>query len=126
MKQLINGLQHIGIPTNDLQKAIDFYQSIGFETKLLTQTPREKVAFMELQSLMLELYENKQATEKPGAIDHIALDVNNIQAVYEKIQTLGYRVIEGDIQFLPFWDHGVRYFTILSPESVKVEFSQKL
>ena len=27
----ITGLQHIGIPTNDMDKTVDFYQKIGFE-----------------------------------------------------------------------------------------------
>ena len=31
LKEQLNGIQHIGIPTNDIEKTIDFYQTLGFE-----------------------------------------------------------------------------------------------
>ena len=37
MNALCKGLQHVGIPTNDLQKSLDFYQSLGFETVYCTR-----------------------------------------------------------------------------------------
>ena len=37
MKALCKGLQHVGIPTNDLQKSLGFYQSLGFETVYRTR-----------------------------------------------------------------------------------------
>ena len=30
------GIQHIGIPTNDIEKTIEFYKKLGFETALQT------------------------------------------------------------------------------------------
>ena len=30
------GIQHIGIPTNDIEKTIAFYKKLGFETALQT------------------------------------------------------------------------------------------
>ena len=76
----IIGLQHIGIPTDDLKTTMAFFESLGFETMLRTQTPREQVAFMKLQHVMLEIYENGQAVHHPGAIEHIALSVDDIEA----------------------------------------------
>ena len=29
LKEQLNGIQHIGIPTNDIEKTIDFYQTLG-------------------------------------------------------------------------------------------------
>ena len=30
------GIQHIGIPTNDIEKTIEFYKTLGFEIALQT------------------------------------------------------------------------------------------
>ena len=122
----IIGLQHIGIPTDDLKTTMAFFESLGFETMLRTQMPREQVAFMQLQHVMLEIYENGQAVHHPGAIEHIALSVDDIEACYSAICAQGYTALEGQICFLPLWQNGVRYFTIAGPEHEKIEFSQML
>ena len=54
------------------------------------------------------------------------LDVTDIERVYAEVSNLGYHELEEGIQFLPFWNHGVRFFTIQGPNSEKVEFSQML
>ena len=107
----IIGLQHIGIPTDDLKTTMAFFESLGFET---------------MQHVMLEIYENGQAVHQPGAIEHIALSVDDIEACYSAICAQGYTALEGQICFLPFWQNGVRYFTIAGPEQEKIEFSQML
>ena len=38
IKNQITGIQHIGIPTNDIDKTITFYQGLGFEIALTTQS----------------------------------------------------------------------------------------
>ena len=32
LKNYSTGVQHIGIPTNDIDKTVDFYHKLGFET----------------------------------------------------------------------------------------------
>lgn len=129
MKNLITGLQHIGIPTNNIEKTIEFYKNIGFEVahRAVNEAAEgEKVAFLRLENVTIETYENHQAAEAAGAIDHIALDVTDIEAAWELIKAAGYPVLDTEIQFLPFWDRGVRFFTILGPNKEKVEFSQMM
>ena len=77
------GFQHIGFPTNDLQETIAFYEKLGFEIAFRTvnEAADEKVAFLKLGTLVIETYENKAAALKPGAIDHVAIDVKNIEKV---------------------------------------------
>lgn len=122
----VTGLQHIGIPTNDLGKTLAFYQSLGFETQYEVNNKGEQVAFLQLAHVMIETYQNHQATMSHGSIDHIALDVTDIEAAYAEIGKLGYTVLEDGIQSLPFWAKGVRFFTIEGPNKEKVEFSQML
>lgn len=63
---------------------------------------------------------------KYGAIDHIAIDVTDIEKAYEKICAMGLNTLKDEIHFLPFWDNGVRFFTTEGPNKERVEFSQFL
>ena len=40
LKTYTTGIQHIGIPTNDIEKTIAFYQKLGFEIALQTDGER--------------------------------------------------------------------------------------
>ena len=84
IKSKVSGIQHVGIPTNDMQKSIHFYKDLGFEVIWQTANEQngESVAFLRLGNLTMEVYENKQAVMKPGAIDHIALDVTDIDSIF--------------------------------------------
>ena len=122
------GIQHIGIPTNDIEKTIEFYKKLGFETALQTinEEAGEKVAFLKLKTLVIETYENKQAKLTNGAIDHVAIDVKDIEETYKEVCAMDLNTTNDEIHFLPFWDNGVKFFTIKGPNEEKVEFSQFL
>ena len=125
---LITGLQHIGIPTNDMEKTTAFYRLLGFEAVLQTvnHAADEKVTFLRMGDITLEVYENKNAAMVPGALDHIALNVTDIEKAFQMAKEEGFFMLDTQIQFLPFWEHGVRFFTVLGPNEEKVEFSQYL
>ena len=128
LKNYSTGIQHIGIPTNDIEKTIAFYKELGFETALQTinKEADEKVAFLKLKTLVIETYENKAAKLESGAIDHVAVNVNNIEEVYQYIIEKKLNTTNDTIHFLPFWKNGVRFFTIEGPNMEKIEFSQYL
>ena len=121
-QKLCKGLQHVGIPTADLQK------SLGFEKAYLAGSVEDgrAVAFYRLGDLTLEIYGNGPAAGVSGAIDHIALDVSDIEAAYALVQGLGYPVVSQGIESMNVWENGVRYFTILGPNQERVEFNQYL
>jgi lactoylglutathione lyase len=124
----IVGLQHIGIPTNDMEKAILFYEKIGFEVafKTVIEDGTVKVSFLKLHNLIIELYENNLALGKAGAIDHISIDVTDIEKVFEQICKKGLKILNDGVQFLPFFENGVKFFTIEGPNGEKIEFNQRL
>ena len=126
LKEQINGLQHIGVPTENIEKTIEFYGKLGFEVAFQTVNDGDKVAFLKFGSLVIETYESKEATMKSGAVDHIALDVKDIEKVYELIGQEGLNTTQDTVHFLPFWENGVKFFTIEGPNKEKVEFSQYL
>ena len=42
----ITGMQHIGLPTNDIDATIAFYQTLGFALASTCELPENKVAFL--------------------------------------------------------------------------------
>jgi len=126
-EELFIGLQHIGIPTADVDKTISFFEQFGFKVDWRkTESAEDDVAFLSKGSCVIETYFSKQPSMTNGAVDHIAIDVSDIEKVYEYVSSLGYTAIEGEIKYLPFFEHGVKYFTILGVNNEKVEFNQRL
>lgn len=126
LKEQLNGLQHIGVPTKNIEETIEFYGKLGFEIAFQTVNDGGKVAFLKMENLVIETYENEDATMKSGAVDHIALDVKDIEKVYELINQEGLNTTQDTVHFLSFWENGVKFFTIEGPNKEKVEFSQYL
>ena len=115
--EMLTGVQHIGVPTNDLEKTVAFYETIGFQPVL---------EIVQLKNLVIETYENHAAVGKPGAIDHIALDTTDIEAAFAAAKEAGLTMLDDEIHGLPFWANGVKFFTVKGPNGEKVEFCQKL
>lgn len=120
------GIQHIGIPTNDFDKTVDFYSTLGFEVAFQTVNGTSKVAFLRLNDLVIETSENNNINTEAGAINHLAIDVNGIEEAYKFICDNNLNNTNDSIHFLPFWDNGVKFFTIQGPSGERVEFSQML
>ena len=87
MLEQITGLGHIGIPVRDIDDTVAFYQMIGFRVVLDTVNPQnsQKVIFLKQKDVMLELYQQEETALVAGAINHIALDVNDLDAVYRYV-----------------------------------------
>jgi catechol 2,3-dioxygenase-like lactoylglutathione lyase family enzyme len=127
MMENIIGLQHIGMPVNDSAATVAFYTKLGFSVAYETFNGAEHVVFLQKGELVLETYENHRSALLDGAWDHVALGVADIQKAWDEIVVgLGLPSLEGAIQFLPFWEAGVKFFTIKGPDQEKIEFSQML
>ena len=127
-QKYITGLQHIGIPTNDLEATIAFYETFGFQVTFQTvnEAAGERVAFLRMGDVTVETYENKQAALVNGALDHVALNVTDIEEVFRMAKENEFCMLDEEIQFLPFWENGVKFFTLMGPNKEKIEFSQYL
>lgn len=82
----IVGVAHVGLPTNDLQKTVEFYKSLGFEVIMQSYNEKagEKVAFLQIKNYCIETFENGQAAMSDGAYQHVALDVEDIEIQLRK------------------------------------------
>ena len=78
LKNYSTGVQHIGIPTNDIDKTVDFYHKLGFETAFETvnEEADEKVVFLKLGTLVVETYENHAAVLRVGLFGIVSKKTN--------------------------------------------------
>lgn len=121
------GLQHIGVPTSDINNTILFYQSLGFEVIYQrTNDNGQHVAFLQLGNLQIETYDKEPTAMQDGAFQHIAIDVKHIEALYEEVKEQGFKFIDPPIRDLPYWEHGIKYFKIEGPNKETIEFCEKL
>lgn len=124
---IFKGLQHVGIPTKKFDESRDFYQSLGFKLVNTEDNQGSRVGFYQLGSLMLESWESPQeAPGKVGAINHIALDTNDINRAFTEVQKLNVQFVENGIQSLPYWENGIKYFNFYGPNKEIFEVCQKL
>ena len=74
------GTTHLGLPTACYDETVSFYQGLGFtEAFSMTFDDGERLIFLRLKGLLLEIYESSQCAGVPGAVDHIAIDVTDIE-----------------------------------------------
>lgn len=121
------GVQHIGIPAEDMEKTCIFYEKLGFERVFHTIIRESQhVSFFKFQNLMLEVYEESRTAKAEGAINHFVIDCEDIEAAYEMVKKQGYVIVSEEIESLPFWKNGVRFFIIEGPNHERIEVNQKL
>lgn len=129
MKEIV-GINHVGIRVVNLERARKFYEQLGF---VFIEGPigPEPVAIMEHPSgVNINFILNADSgieenilmdiKEKHPGYTHIALDVNDIQAVQSSIEKLGINITEGPIT-LP--NGGVMFF-IRDQDKNVIEFHQ--
>ncbi len=136
MNLKINRLQHIGLPVTDLKASAAFYCRLGFSSAMSSgfdyKGGRGSVLMMRRDEIVIELYQMPEAelqeirTRKDGRIDHIAFDVDDIDETFGELKAAEFFVIEEGPVFLPFWEHGCKYFNILGPDGERLEFNQIL
>ena len=127
----VTGLQHLGMPCRDLDVSCAFYAKLGFKQIFATKFQDDaghdgEARFLTLGNLTLELYVADKVAGKAGAIDHLALNVQDIEAAFAAVNALGLNNTHDTIHQLPFFERGVKFFTIEGPNQEKVEFNQYL
>ena len=128
MKEIATGVQHIGVPTGDMDATIRFYHTLGFETIFETVNAEAggRVNFFKLGDLVIETYEVTDPAKAPGAVDHIAINVKDIEEAFRFVNEAGLNNTNDTIHSLPFFENGVKFFTIEGANKEKVEFNQFL
>lgn len=129
-------IQHVGIPVADLVRSEAFYNRLGFTNVMSSTFQHEggqgKVAMMKQGDIIIEIYQmpdpalNEIRSRKDGHIDHVAFDVEDIEATFALLKKEGFNIIEESPVFLAFWQRGCKYFNITGPDGERLEFNQIL
>jgi lactoylglutathione lyase len=135
-KNNINGWSHLGIPVTDIERTEAFYHQFGFKKVMEAVIPVEdqeiKASIMSFNDLFLEFYQLLPAdleeirNRKDGFIDHVTLDVTDINQAFDELKAAGITPLEDEPVELPFWENGVKYFFVRGPDGEKFEFNQVL
>ena len=130
----INHIQHIGIPVVDIARSESFYNKLGFKNAMGTtfdfKGAKGTVAMMQRGDMIIEIYQMPASelveisNRKDGHIDHVAFDVDDIDAAYGELINAGFHILEEEPIFLAFWKYGCRYFNISGPDGERIEFNQ--
>ena len=125
IRDTVTGVQHVGIPTTDLEGTIAYYERLGFECLGIYPNGEDRCTFLRLNNLTLEVWTMDPTPMENGAINHFALDSTDIEASFAEAQKLGLNFAEGSIQHIgTFWSNGIRYFNVLGPNHEVIEFCQ--
>ena len=129
------GMAHIGIMTSDAEALASWYvEENGFTVAGRFEAPdTTKVIFVtEPKGIMLELIQKpagsmvaKRVAFEGGYVDHVAYDVDDVQAVIDKVNEMGLEIVE-QASLPSFWENGYEYVTIRTPEGDKVEYGKIL
>lgn len=132
----LQGWSHLAIKVRDLAKSVAFYESLGFvkcaDGYLDTTDGRLIIGFVELNGFQIEIIQVAPGMipelEKrgPGHIDHIALDITDIQEAFGACKQEGYKLVTPVIKELSFFEHGIKYFLVEGPDGEVIEFNQKV
>lgn len=121
-------IDHIGVAVADVETNAKWYQDImGFTVKgKFPGGNGHQVYFLQSGDTVYEMYQDDSLNPAvKGKIDHIAYRSDDIDADYEFCRKQGYQICTKGVEICPtFWEHGCRYFKILSPAGEQVEFCQ--
>ena len=107
----VSGLAHIGIRVHDLRRSVDFYEVLGFRLVLGPIGPEPVAILMHPSGVELNLILNAQSAsasnvlmdvpEKHPGITHIALLCSDIMEAKARLESAGYPLSGGPVQFGP-------------------------
>ena len=95
IRDTVTGVQHVGIPTTDLEGTIAYYERLGFECLGIYPNGEDRCTFLRLNNLTLEVWTMNPTPMENGAINHFALDSTDIEASFAEAQKLGLNFVEG-------------------------------
>ncbi|GLB46051.1 lactoylglutathione lyase [Philodulcilactobacillus myokoensis] len=127
LSDYFTGIQHVGIPTDDLEKTIKFYKTLGFTKAGQFKNGKQTCAFMKYNNIMIETWSGDPVTHKDGAINHFAMNCTDAEKAFKEAKKLGLHILSDKPQVIPtYWDNGIKFFHVLGPNHEHVEFCQIL
>ncbi|MGI5839928.1 MAG: VOC family protein [bacterium] len=125
---MIKKIEHVGIKVRDLDEAVRFYtQVLGLTERDRREIPASgvKIAFVAIGDSELELLhypEQKDDAPSEGVVSHVALAVDDIEAVLQKVKESG-AVVRDETPRMVFGGSKIAFFQ--GPSGEILELFQK-
>jgi len=119
-------LDHIGIATPHIEDTVKWLEGLGFETTGQFMAGEVPCHFLSNGHVTYELYQPTDMEGDAARIEHVSYFSLDIEADYAQCVREGYTITTDEIEFLPFWENGCRFFKIGSPTGEEIEFDQIL
>ena len=102
---------------------VDMMFTTGHAVSLVADCGAEVLIHVGLETVSLE---GKPFTVHVANGDKVKKGQLMIEVDLEAVKAAGLTPIADEIEFLPFWEKGVRFFKVLDPNNAPVEFCQIL
>ena len=124
-------LDHIGLQAANSEEDAKFYMDkLGFKLKGKFKSSRGEFYtwFVTNGEVTYEISQNENLKpDAKGLVNHVALVSHDIEADYKYCVDNGYTICTKGIEEIPSrWEHGCRYFKVMSPAGEQIEFNQDL
>lgn len=129
MEGRITGLAHIGLFVNDLERTKAFYRDVlDFHTAFqYVADDGANVAFLQCGDCVIEAIEVKGTERVNGWFDHVALKVQNIEAVTERLRGKGIQFEAADIYHCKTcYPGGSKWILFPGPDGERLEIMEYL
>ncbi|MBE3101145.1 MAG: VOC family protein [Firmicutes bacterium] len=133
MNNQVKGLAHIGVYTTDMKESIRFYTEVlGFELihqkDLVKPDGTTRLGFVNAGGLVMEFVQPADVTglkdKKAGIVDHIAIEVKEIDAVILRLKDNGVTFETQEKSELADLFNGVSNIFFSGPNGERLELFQ--
>lgn len=120
---MVTGLHHIGIKVKDAETSERFYASLlNFEKVNEFKHGASHLVFMKAGSCVLELIEKPAIERLPaGQIDHVALTVENIEEIVERLKARRVEFVSEEINYVDWLFAGTKNIFFMGPDGERIE-----
>lgn len=129
----ICGLAHVGAFVRDVEVSEVFYSEIlGFQriwhTRNQTADGEERITFIQNGNAVIELVQlSNPGVRADGWFDHIAMNVEDIDGVVEKLKKKGVEFEEGSYTIAPHvFEYGSKWILFRGPDGEHLELNERL
>jgi len=118
----LTGIAHVALRVNDLQKARDFYSTLGFEEAFsFTDAGKVSVSYVKVNDRQFIELIPRSSDSQPGGILHTCFEVADIEALHEAYVAAGLQPTEAKKARA-----GNLLFVMHGPDNQLLEYTQYL
>jgi catechol 2,3-dioxygenase-like lactoylglutathione lyase family enzyme len=118
------GLHHAGVHVASLERSIAFYQTVfGLSVAERLTLGGEQLAFLQAGGSRIELISDGAGPRDTGVVDHLALEVDNLDAWLMRLSHQSVRLLDPTPVDVP--QLGARILFCLGPDGERIELFER-